>query len=134
MGSDGQNTETSSSFLCFCIRCVFFSVPKGFLASSVCALREWEPQAGYTPSSHQPPTEDGTMGMETSDLEAGVLLFAGEALSLLDQQQVHGAMESGETAAKKIIARIEQMYTAKAAAAMTDSPDAVTVTKEKANA
>ena len=45
---------------------------------------------------------------DAASIEPGVLLFAGEALSSLDQQQVHGAMESGEEAAKKVLQRFNQ--------------------------
>lgn len=52
-----------------------------------------------------PPNCD--VGAETS-ASVGVLLFAGEGLAKLDQQQVHGAMESGQTSAKKVINRMKE--------------------------
>jgi len=60
--------------------------------------------------------------------EAGVLLFAGEALDSLDPTQVHGAMRSGRRAAKTIIKRMRQRMRQNANNGMQQQPQRMDTT------
>lgn len=76
-------------------------------------MLEWEPSVGPGSAIDVDADEEDPLSPSSShSRQPGVLLFAGEALSKLDQQQVHGAMESGKRAAQMVLERLQDMAAA----------------------
>jgi hypothetical protein len=82
-----------------------FVVPVGCDVNKGHLLTEWEPEDRSEVNLKM--FDQRVTESASSEPQAGVLLFAGEALAALDSQQVHGAMASGERAAQQIIQRMQ---------------------------